>query len=781
MKFVIRIVFTIFLCLSFSFLHAQSLSIKGRLTNIHDNSPINGGVIILNPGSKLCFTDQTGTFKFKSTAGKKNLSTRVLGYKNVKTQFTTYSDTTINIILEIDPFQIKEVTIIGDSAKNIERSEHGNIILTRASLIETPRYFSEPDLIKSLQNIPGVISGKDGTTDIFVRGGSPGQNIYLANGCYFFLPSHLMGLTSSFDLDFIDKTELIKDYFPPDIDGGAASVIKIDYRIPQSDSASMKLRLGLLTSGMTFQIPINKLGLGITGGIKRGNYSVYAPLLKTLLDKNIGDYLPPNDYTFYDSYLRLTKKTAAFGDFSYLFSRNRDNGSTSNNIESKSGDTLLTSETGLISSWTNVLHSLEWTLPINEKNKILYDLNYNEISVQNENYIRSNKNLDNALTDSKYNSYRFSPKVINVGSKIQFIHFMKNYGYSSGISFRYRDFNPNITAINLRENKNREVAFVDKYKISEPAAFISANLNLFSSLMIQGGLRISEGLIDKTKYVNLEPRLRLTYNSSKSFSQHVNYVKLTQYDHSIESSNPGLRSLLWIPITNKLGPEVSKVWSAGINGNFKTYAWSIDLYFKTLEGIADFKPGASFFYSTSIDDMIDVISGRAYGIEAFLVKRIGKLTGNFTYNYSRSKRQWYAPEGTIWIPSAADRPHNINIALKYYWKTKTSLGLNWVYSSGLPATIYIHTASYWKWFETKNNFRFPDYHRLDLSLRRIFKVRFGIFNLDFDLSNIYNRKNTFYLKETFDEKRKTFIYKNIALFPIMPSISFSFQHNWKMK
>ena len=243
----------------------------------------------------------------------------------------------------------------------------------------------------------------------------------------------------------------------------------------------------------------------------------------------------------------------------------------------------------------------------------------------------------------------------------------------------------------------------------------------------------------------------------------------------------GLRSMLWIPITEVFGPEVSDVYSVGMNGQVKNYAWSADFYFKTMRGMVDFKPGASFLYATSINELLDKIQGRSYGIETFLVKKIGKVSGNFTYTYSRSKREWYAPEGRLWIPSVADRPHNINFALKYYWKTRTSIGLNWVYSSGLPATMYIHNTLSGRWFEAKNNIRYPDFHRLDFSVRRIIKIKRTFINLDFDLANVYNRRNTFYLKEVFDETRKTFIHRNVSLFPIMPSFSLSIQNSWSMK
>jgi hypothetical protein len=771
----------ILLCLSHLPVQGQQITIEGKLIRNEDSNPVYGGVVTLNPGMYNSVSNQNGEFLFKTNPGRKELSTRVLGFKQSKISFVAHADTTMTILLEVDPFKIKEITIIGDSAKNIERSEHGNIIISRASLKEVPRYFSEPDLIRSLQSLPGVVPGKDGTTDIFVRGGSPGQNVFLANGCYFFIPSHLLGITSSFDLDFIDKTELIKDYFPSDIGGGASSIVKIDYRVAQHDSASLQLRLGLLTSGLAFQIPINKLGLGITGGIKRGNYSIYAPFLKTLLDKNISDFLPPNDYSFYDSYVRIIH-SGKMGVLSYVFMRNHDNGSKSSSTDSKSADTLLTSETGFVSSWTSRVHSLEWMLPVKGNTNWIFHLNFNQISVQRENFQRSEKYLsDNTLFESKYNSYRFSPEVINIGSKIFFIRAEKNYGYSGGIFYRFRNFTPNILATDFRDELSTITRFVQGYLISEPAAFISGKLRLRPEWQVEGGFRMSAGITEKATFINFEPRIRLTHESSQNFSQHINYVKLSQFDHSLESSNVGLRSMLWIPITKEFGPEVSDVYSLGVNGQIKSYAWSVDLYFKTMQGMVDFKPGASFLYATSINELLDKVRGRSYGLETFIVKRIGKLSGNLTYTFSRSKRDWYAPEGRICIPSLSDRPHNINIALKYYWKPRTSFGLTWVYSSGLPATMYIHNTLSGRWFETKNNIRYPDYHRLDLSARRVFKIKRTFINLDFDIANIYNRRNTFYLREVFDETHKTFIHKNVSLFPIMPSFSLSIQNSWGVK
>ena len=235
--------------LSFSsIVNAQNIKIGGRLYDKDKGKIIIGGVLFLNPGNQVTTTDPKGDYLFTCPIGKKQISTQVLGYKPANIRFEANSDTMINIYIQVSPIELSEVTIISDSIKNVEITSRGSIILTPAAIRETPRLFSEPDLLKSFQLLPGVVAGKDGSSEIYIRGGGTGQNIILANGCYFFLPCHLLGVVSPYDLDFLESAELYKDYFPSELGGGASSVISLDFKKTQSDSLRAQFRLGLLSS-----------------------------------------------------------------------------------------------------------------------------------------------------------------------------------------------------------------------------------------------------------------------------------------------------------------------------------------------------------------------------------------------------------------------------------------------------------------------------------------------------------------------------------------------------
>lgn len=756
----------------------QSIKISGRLYGGEDVKIINGVIISLTPGSQISTTGPKGEYSFICPPGNKRISTQILGYKPAIIRFEANSDTVIDIYLEVSPVELSEVTVTSDSIKTLVITPLGSVVLTPASIRETPRLFSEPDLLKSFQFLPGVVAGKDGSSDIYVRGGSTGQNIILANGCYFFLPGHLLGIVSPYDLDFLETAEIYKDYFPSELGGGASSVINLDFKKSHSDSLRAQLRLGLISSGATIELPLNKINWSLTAGLKRANYSIYAPLLKKIVTSGIGDFLPPDNYSFYDGFLRVSHASSKWGNIDYLFFGNYDNGKEENKTNSQVGDTLIYYENGISQGWNNMVHALQWDFPVNGNLKWKFNLNYNRISIGRSIYMQTEKSLnETGIFESQRNSYLFSPVINSIGSTLMISRDYEKFNYSAGISNRFRSFSPDIISTNIINDTVIKNKFGETNKIIEPAAFLSSTILLTEKIQINAGLRLSGGMTRDAIFFVLEPRLRLTCNQGGSISPHINYVRLSQFDHSVEGSNAGLRTMLWVPVFKDLGPEISDVFSAGFQGQINNkFVWTLDGYYKKISGMVDFKPGASFIFDTAFVDMLDRINGKAYGLEIGIIKRIGKLTGSVGYTYSRSKREWGAPGGIIWIPSTADRPHNFNLSLKYYFKERTSFGLNWIYQSGVPATIYMHNTSYGEWFETKNNIRYFDYHRLDLSLRQIiYKRKFSIL-LDVDIYNVYNRQNTFYFQETYDESEKRYYFKNISLFPVMPSLTITIKY-----
>ena len=759
------------LLINTNLMKSQQITINGKLYDKDQNNVISWGNVFLSPGNQVSQVNPEGEFSFTCMSGQKQISTRVFGYKPFLLRFSALSDTIVNLYLQQDVFELNEVLVEGDSSKTINISVHGNISLNPVALRLTPRLFSEPDLLKSFQLLPGVISGKEGIADIYVRGGGAGQNIIHANGCSFFLPSHLLGFVSPYDMDFLSRAELFKDYIPPELDGGASSVISIDFKENRSDSMRTQFRLGLLSSSIVVEMPYRLNSINMSMGLRRSNYSIYAPLLKRMITDNAGNFLPPKKYSFYDGFINLSYFTPKSGRIDYLFFGNYDRQKEVTEIRYQLEDTLTNFMEKLSSGWNSMVHSISWRLPEKKNIQWQFLLNYNRLSTGRNLYKESKTQIGNTV-HFESNRYTFSPLINKFSSTLLAI---KTYGssvFTAGISQNYTLFSPQIKTEYNKNDTVKTTIYEENSGIFKPALFASSKFTLIRKIQFDAGFRLSTGFTGDNIYFVPEPRLRITYNPGKKLSPHINYVRLSQYDHSVTGSNAGIRSLLWVPAFGNFGPEVSDIFSAGFQGRTnKGILWTLDAYYKKLTGMLDYKPGASFIFDTSFVDILDHINGKAYGIETGIFKNTGNITYNISYTYSRSKRQWSTPEGVVWVPSSSDRPHNFNFTLRWYNRERTSFGLNWVYQSGEPATIYMHTTSYGELLDTKNNIRYFDYHRLDFSFRwTIYKRKYSML-IDFDIYNLYNRHNTFYFKEAYDNVEKKYYYKNIFLFPIMPSLS----------
>ncbi len=750
---------------------SQEITIAGRLLDRESGEAVSNAVVVLEPGNSMVTSDRNGQYSFVTFPGKKELSARAMGYRPATLELVVAGDTIVDIWLEVSFFEIGEVVVTGDSIKNVRVTSEGSYVMTPAALREMPRLFSEPDLVKAFHLLPGVVPGRDGSSDLYIRGGGTGQNIVLANGCYFFLPEHMLGFVSSLDIDFIESAELFKDYFPSELGGGASSVIKLNFKEPASDSLDARVRLGMLSSSATLAIPVGNWDM--TSGLKVGNYPVYSAVLKKITDPEVGDYLPPDNYSFIDGFVKLRHANPNIGRIDYLFFGNFDRGSVKDVTESQRGNEQITYREGTSTGWNSMVHALEWVPPQKGSLQWKYNLNYNRLSMGRDVYSEMERpNATNEETAYSYTGYSFSPAINNIGTAITAGGRSDRFTYQGGFANRLRFFSPNVVAQSIVDDSKVISKPAMNEWVTEPALFFSAAMMPLEKVELNAGLRLSGAITREDFFHVIEPRIRVAYNPAGLISPHINYVRLSQFDHSLEGSGAGLRTMLWLPVSGQFGPEISDVVSAGLSGRIDdNIEWSLGSYYKWTGGMVDFIPGASFIHDSSLVDMIESIRLEAWGIETGLVKTRGKITGTLSYTYSRSEREWPAPEELIWIPSNADRPHNFNMALRYHLNNSMSFGINSVFLSGSPATIYTHSTSYAELFDTKNNIRFFDYHRLDLSFRYMVHKRRSTIFLDADVYNAYNRRNTYYFKETFDPEDNSYYFKNMSLFPIMPSVA----------
>ncbi len=749
---------------------SQEVEIKFIISDIESSKLVNNCVIFLEPYHRSLVTDDSGTCSIILTSSKFSIKTERMGYKQFSCTYYSQNDTIIYISLYPETYPINPVVVKADTIDYFRKDKYSNFSISRKSIKEFPKQLSEPDIMKVFQSIPGVLSGREGSSDIYVRGGTAGQNIAYSNGASFFVPNHLYGSVSIFDSEFMENASLLKDFIPAKFGGGASSVLSLDYRKSKLDSFELITRIGILSSGAILDIPILKNKAGLSVGFKRSNYTLYYPILTTLLGKELNKFFPPSDYSYLDGFLRFDYLFSSGSEVTFLYLNSNDNAYRFEDNQSLRNDTTVLFTQGDESAWKNSVYSISFKSPTNKAILVELDLSISQLNLKRNIYSNTKWLVDdseirttgiNNLVYPKKEQYKLGFNLSNKGRTLSFGLDAKLSNNDTRINVSYEDADAIIS--------NELGLDVESKEIS---AYMSFNPNLSKGISLNSGIRISGYFVESSNYLVLEPRIRITSDIFHPYKVNLTYNRLSQNDHYIESSAIGLRTAFWMPSSLSFAPEISDIVSLGVSRQlFKKIDFEASIYAKTINGMVDLKPGASFLRSEHLIALLEQIEGKAYGLELSCIKSNGKIQGMFNYTYSRSLRTWDSNSDIQWISSLSDRPHNIAITSKYIVNPKISFGLNWKYTSGLPATLYIHTTSYGEWFEHKNNIRFPSYHSLDFSFSYKIKSRFFSTDFDFNVTNLYNRKNTYYLKRVFDEEKNRLVYRNISLFPIMPSMS----------
>lgn len=272
---------------------------------------------------------------------------------------------------------------------------------------------------------------------------------------------------------------------------------------------------------------------------------------------------------------------------------------------------------------------------------------------------------------------------------------------------------------------------------------------------------------------------------------------MTQFIHLLTNAGLGLPTDLWVPATPSIGPEKSKIISAGLARSFSSdYEISLEGYYKEMDGLIEYKDGASYLnIESDWQTKVERGKGESYGAELLLQKKTGKVSGWLGYTLSWTNRTFPNVNFGRTFPYKYDRRHDIELALSYKWKKDTDLSFTWVYGTGnaisLPIAEYFSQspelqtrfgggpANYYsgrsiQYYDGRNNYRMRAYHRLDISYSKTKKTKWGERTWSIGVYNLYSRRNPFFMDIGYDNNgNKKFI--QYSLFPFIPSFSYRFK------
>jgi TonB dependent receptor/TonB-dependent Receptor Plug Domain len=769
-----------FLVLSYLFLislKAQNFKVRFFVVDNVQN-PLKDISIGIN--QKPYKTDSSGYLAMEIPKAVYTIEITVPKHYPFKQDIAIETDTTLRITVNKRYIMLNNVVVV--SSRNLTANQMSIQNITGEQLRKLPVIFGEIDPLKTITLLPGIKGGGDASGGIYVRGGGPDQNLTLLDGVNVYNPNHLLGFFSVFNGDAIKNIEVIKAGFPAEYGGRLSSVINITSREGNFEKYQTNGSIGLISSK-----------LGVEGPIVKNKASFIVNARRTYIDQVAKPFakerIGGNGYFFYDinarAYWKLNKKN----NLSLTFS-NQD-GSTRN----------------FNTFWGNTIAALNWEQKINSK------LSHKTAAIYNQ------FNLTSKFGFSTL-SFLFTSGLKDWQFKTDWTYKHRDWvTFNYGAQFIDHTFKPGAGGVTAGI-QNFNTVIQNQYA-KEAAAYASINVDMVPDVNIIAGLRYSyfnqvgptekksfdrdgfptgQSTIFKrgqsiAKYTNPEPRLSIRWKLTGKESIKLSFANTIQYVQLATTSSASFPSDLWVPAGSVIQPGRANQIAAGYFKNFKSnkYEFSVEAYYKTLSNQIEFKPGAQLILNANLENEMIFGTGKAYGLELFVQKKLGTLTGWVGYTLSRSDRKFNALNNGKTFPYRYDRTHDLSVVANYKLSKKWEASAVFVYGTGNALTLPVGRYTYNLSYNTGNNqpiftninlydkvnaYRMPAYHRLDVSFtytKRPNTTRKFRSSWNFGIYNVYNRYNPFFIYLNADEQTQRVQAKKVFLFPIVPSVTWNFK------
>lgn len=770
----------------------NSYTISGYVTETgsKENLP---GVNIYVPRLKSGTT--TNTYGFYSLTLPGDSVELVISYVGYQTQIIKLylnANTPLDISMENSSL-LKEVVVSDTKTEHIsEDVQMSKIDIPIEQVKELPALLGEKDVMKVIQLLPGVQKGSEGSSGIYVRGGGPDQNLIILDDATVYNANHLFGFFSLFNGDALKSVELTKGGFPARYGGRLSSVIDMQMKDGNKEKLKGEAGIGLISSRLTLEGPIKKNKASFLFSARRTYIDLLIrPFTTKKNDNKFG-------YYFYDfnaklnyviDYKNKLYLSGYFGkDKFYLRESKMD---ADRGIRDRSGI-----------DWGNATATLRWNHLINEKL-------FSNVSFIFTDFL-FNIGYENSYANNQYN-FRYFSGIRDYSVKADLDYYPNSrHTIKTGLYFTYHYFRPNAIAVKSHNDDPtynglnfKAKTYFDTY---ETAVYAEDDFKLSEKWRTNAGIRLSNFNVKRESYFNAEPRLSLKYAIRSDLSLKASYAIMNQYIHLLSNSGIGLPSDLWVPATNRIKPQQSQQAAIGLAKDLKikddNFQLSVEGYYKKSRNIIGYKEGASFLdisvddknenYKFSYEDIVTSGKAESYGAEVFIQKKSGKFTGWIGYTLSWTWLTFDSLNFGKRFPSKYDRRHDISLTGTYKLSDHITLSAVWVYGTGnaitLPVSAYQLSGSgsiqsptgpfmpktIYDYGE-KNSFRMAAYHRLDLSIQFHRQRKHYERIIELGVYNAYSRKNPFFYSTNYDSDTKTIRLTQISLFPIIPSISWTYK------
>lgn len=763
----------------------QAYMLNGTAVNARTGEAIEDLAIRVKGTNLLSVSDANGTFKMELPAGYNVLSIRAMGIAATEREVIMYSDGSLTFQLEEGLQQLDEVVVEADAAKNVEDAITGSEQIDSEESKNIPLVLGERDILQVAKALPGISSAGEGATGLNVRGGKTDQNLVLLDDAVIYNPQHFFGIFQALNPFTTKGVDIYKGAIPVEFGGRLSSVFDIRTKNGNVEEISGEGSIGPVTGNLALEIPLQKDKSSLVVG-GRGAYADW--ILRSLDDEALSN----SQASFFDGILKYHNRIDDNNEVKATAYYSRD-------AFSITSDSLY--------NYDNRLFSVRWDHRYNEKTNgaLVLDNSRYGFGIDFDGEANIDFDLDYTISET------------GVKYKLRSL-LNEKHTLDYGVAAKLYSVNPG-SIVPTGGESNVNPVFIDQEQALEGALFVGDEINIGEKLLVNLGLRYAffaalgsgtqrtyqDGLprnestvLDTISYGNgevvktyggPEARVSARYLLKPDLSIKASFNNSYQFLHTLSNNTTVSPIDTWKLSDLNIAPQQGYQASLGLYKNFKEneYEFSVEGYYKKMDNVLDFKTGANLFLNENVETEVLQGNGKAYGVELLLKKNRGDFNGWLSYTYSRSLYRFDSEfsEERInngdFFASNFDKPHDVSLITNYKFSRRYSLSANFVYQTGRPVTYPIGTFRFnnadFVAFSNRNEFRIPDFYRLDLGFNiegNHKKNKLAHSFVTISVYNVLGRNNpysVFFVTENGEVKA---LQSSIFAIPI-PSITYNFK------
>lgn len=783
---------------------SQNIKIYGYVSDISTKEKIIGAIVKI--GNNVVTTNEFGYYSLTIEKNNQNstLFCTYLGFEKYETAMEISENKRIDI--ELKPSNEISNIIVKGTKQNLQ-----NFSITDVQVKKLPTLVGEKDILKSIQLMPGVQFGNEGTSDLYVRGGTPEQNLILVDDIPIYYIGHLGSFVSIFDINSINKVKLYKSGFPAKYSGFLSSILDVRLKDGNSQKIEGEFSIGIVSSKLSLNGPIIKNKLSFVLTIRECNLSLIE-IIYNRFNKN--NYKIPV-YNFYDFNSKINfnlSKTDKIDISIY-------NGKDINSLKIKEFNNFLytpnvkANET-LNNSWGNTLFSARWTHIYSSSLFQKLIIGYTTFKYINSIEEKISLIDSNKLKINSTNNFNYNSQIQDIVAKLDYDYQINsNNKINFGLNFVSHFFQPASISATIASTSENPFSFnfeQKKYNTQEINCYVDYN---FYSKIINAYAGLNYNLYyNESFWHQIQPHIILVLFPAKKISLNLTYDKNYQNFHLLTKTNSAIPSDMRVPATKIAIPQKANQYALSINFLFnKRINFTAGAFYKYIQNTIDYRvflndEDTTFSLDWEKNILINGV-GKAYGAEFLLQLDFEKFSSWVSYTYMNNTRQYDGFNKSKPFAANFDRRHNLQIVMDFSFSKNFSISSIFMYGSGYPFNLPAVQQNIVELFENSSNiqfapsfvildnshyttgtffsnkvfinqeynkYRMPDYHRLDICFNWSKFTKKAIHTFSLNFYNVYNRKNPLFLYFGKDKNNEIKLFK-YSLFPIIPSISWSYK------